>query len=157
MFQILVFVGSCEKTKTQPCDAVSCINGLCNDGHCACDTGYEGSKCQSEIRAKYLGNYIGHESCSITDTATYSISITASTTDIMAIDFWNLWDAGVYTKTYGKIGTDGNIYIPRQTIYSSSTWITGKAMKLNGKLQVSYSIEAYMFGSETDNCVWQQQ
>ncbi len=154
---IFVTVSFMSCKKTQPCYHVSCTNGTCVDGRCKCDTGYEGSKCQSEIRTKFIGTFTGEEPCSITGTATYSVYIEANDTNVAAVNFRNLWGAGDYIYTSGEIGVDGNIYIPRQRIYGYYTWITGKAMMINGKLKVSYSIEDGMFGNQTDNCVWQQQ
>ena len=44
---------------SDPCDDVDCGNGVCDDGTCICDAGYEGLNCETEIRAKYLGTYSG--------------------------------------------------------------------------------------------------
>jgi hypothetical protein len=42
--------------KDDPCDDVTCLNGgTCNDGTCSCQSGYEGSTCGTEVRAKFLG------------------------------------------------------------------------------------------------------
>lgn len=38
---ILIF-GSCKK---DPCEGVNCLHGVCNDGTCYCETGWEGEFC----------------------------------------------------------------------------------------------------------------
>ncbi len=49
-------VNSCKKTD-DPCSGITCQNGgTCNNGSCSCATGYEGSRCETEIRAKYLSS-----------------------------------------------------------------------------------------------------
>lgn len=152
----LALLGSCKQEVIQSCDMVACAAGNCVDGRCKCDSGYTGKQCETETRAKFIGTFSGHEACSITGPFDYEIFIERNDTDISAVNFRNVWNAGEYIYSTGNLGSDGNIYIPRQRIYGYYTWITGKAVLLNGKLKVSYSIEDGMFGSETDNCVWLQ-
>lgn len=45
---------SCSKDE---CEDVVCQNGgTCNDGNCACPVLFEGTRCETEVRAKYNGN-----------------------------------------------------------------------------------------------------
>ena len=108
-----------------------------------------------EVRAKYIGTFTGYEPCSVTGAATYSITISADEADITKVKFYNLWAA--QQNTTGEIRSDGNVYILSQSFYSSST-VAGKAMIVNGKLKVSYSVigDSFLQG-RTDNCVWQQE
>ncbi len=56
---ILLFLGT---SACNPCRNVDCGNGVCNDGDCTCNTGYEkdaSEKCSVEQRAKFLGNWSG--------------------------------------------------------------------------------------------------
>ena len=59
---------SCKKDKDKDkCEDVVCQNGgSCNDGVCSCPAGYEGTNCQTEIREKFLGNFlvVADPSCS---------------------------------------------------------------------------------------------
>lgn len=88
LFLGALFVISC---KTDPCkDKVCGTAGTCSEGICICDTGYEQDSigaCNTEIRAKFLGNYSMKESCmKVSDStvyiATHSIVINNSTTNV---------------------------------------------------------------------------
>lgn len=69
---------SCGGEKEDPCLAIECLNGgVCEDGSCNCEAGYEGTLCTTLSRDKLLGTYDVEESCTdgSSDTATASISI----------------------------------------------------------------------------------
>lgn len=54
----LCFMFSCS----DPCDDVSCgDNGTCDDGTCICDTGYEGTLCDTKIIDKYTGSWVSSD------------------------------------------------------------------------------------------------
>ena len=56
----LFLVFSC----TDPCEDVVCENGgTCDEGTCLCAEGYEGDNCETESRAKYLGDFLGERTC----------------------------------------------------------------------------------------------
>ena len=41
------------------CDNIICLNeGICESGDCDCPLGYEGTTCETESRAKFLGSYL---------------------------------------------------------------------------------------------------
>jgi hypothetical protein len=66
----MLFFSSCTP---DPCKDVTCLNnGTCNDGDCACTTGYEGTDCGTEMRAKFVGtfNISGTVSCPVSGTFT---------------------------------------------------------------------------------------
>jgi hypothetical protein len=43
----IVTIGSCKKEEPDPCENITCQNaGVCNDGTCACPTGYSGTRCE---------------------------------------------------------------------------------------------------------------
>ncbi len=59
LLTILLFLGT---TACNPCSKVDCGNGVCNDGDCTCNAGYEkdaSGSCTIEERAKFLGNWSG--------------------------------------------------------------------------------------------------
>ena len=62
---LLAFTPSCGETDT--CKDVDCgTNGVCIDGNCDCDDGYEigtSGKCDTEWSAKFLGSYTGTDGC----------------------------------------------------------------------------------------------
>lgn len=73
------------------CEGVNCNNnGTCIDGTCACDLGYDGADCETELRLGFIGDYEGPIDCGIilgnTD-ATLSISSEVSAADQISLDF----------------------------------------------------------------------
>ena len=51
-----LFVVGCE----EPCDKVDCQNGgVCDDGYCLCEDGYEGARCQDRVTTALEGKYSG--------------------------------------------------------------------------------------------------
>ena len=58
-----VFYSSCEKDS---CEELRCRNGgACVEGFCRCPEGYEGSECELQAGAKFIGEYIGHTTCEL--------------------------------------------------------------------------------------------
>lgn len=51
------------------CKDVECNTGTCLDGTCECSDGFEGTNCEIEWSAKFLGSYLG------TDVVTASTSV----------------------------------------------------------------------------------
>jgi len=46
------------------CDTIVCLNdGICDNGTCACEPGYEGTLCATLSRAKLIGSYTYDETC----------------------------------------------------------------------------------------------
>ncbi len=72
---ISLTISSCT---TDKCEGVICQNGgTCNDGSCACTTGYEGTNCQTRISEKFIGTYGGTETCDGSGASPISILITS--------------------------------------------------------------------------------
>lgn len=54
-----IFAVSLSSCTSDPCKDVNCgTNGTCVEGNCECDPGYEGTSCETEMRAKFLGTYV---------------------------------------------------------------------------------------------------
>ncbi len=69
---ISVIYTSCERNV---CDNVTCYNGgSCSGGTCLCPLGYEGPQCLTLSITRYLGVYLGYNTCNnnaeVYDTAT---------------------------------------------------------------------------------------
>lgn len=80
--------------------AVALIGGLATFSSCTktCDSGYEGDKCNTEIRAKFVGQWQGNESCTV-GSDTYTLTI-ANASDILKITLNNVYgQAFVATAT----------------------------------------------------------
>lgn len=111
---------SCKKD--DPCDDVVCMNGgTCNDGSCACATGYEGSTCATEVRAKFVGTYNGTFTCP-GNTATINMTISNSAAGITSVVISDGFDNWIGTVSGSSVN------IATQTI-SGGTTISG-----NGQL-----------------------
>jgi hypothetical protein len=62
--------------KDKPCDVVVCANsGVCVDGTCDCQLGYEGIHCETAMRDKYLGFYGVNENGTLTGSTQYNVNI----------------------------------------------------------------------------------
>ncbi len=77
-----IYFNSC---KTDPCKDVVCANGgQCIDGTCSCAAGYEGTTCETEVRAKIIAQYSVNENCTVSGPATYNVTI-ASISDVTKV------------------------------------------------------------------------
>lgn len=79
-----LFFSSCK----DECKDVTCNNGgVCVEGACDCATGYEGSDCSTETRAKFVGTYsvTGTVTCPVTGNGTITTtSLVVSTSSSAA-------------------------------------------------------------------------
>ena len=87
-----IFMTSCGET--DPCKDVDCgANGTCFEGSCVCNQGYEGSDCNTEWSAKFLGDYSAKSSCLAANETYQGDIVRVSATEIRINEF------GAYTGT----------------------------------------------------------
>ncbi|MDX2002756.1 MAG: hypothetical protein SFW35_10010 [Chitinophagales bacterium] len=145
LFGVLTF-SSCE---SDPCKDVTCVNGTATedgeDCNCVCETGYEGTQCDELVRAKYLGNYNGSESCT-SGTDVYAVSVTAGTTDL-DVQISNIYDAGFFTNA--TVNADGNLTIASQSFGTGT--ISGSGSINGNTVTITYTITA---GGVADQCTY---
>lgn len=104
---------SCKKD--DPCDNVVCSNGgTCNDGTCACATGYEGTTCATEVRAKFIGTYTGTFACP-GNNFTVNMTINPSAQGVTSVVFSDGADTWVGTVSGSSVN------IATQTITGGTT------------------------------------
>jgi hypothetical protein len=96
-----LLAGAFSSCDNDPCKDVVCgTQGVCQEGLCICNTGYEkdsANLCNTAIRAKYLGanqgpaSYAVSESCAGGSAGTFSMTATAATsiTEIVMSNFGN--------------------------------------------------------------------
>ena len=85
-----VLYTSCNKDE---CKDVTCQNGgTCSGGNCTCVVGYEGTRCETKSRDKFVGVYVGTEACTV-GTDNYSITISANS-DAIKLTLTNLYNNG---------------------------------------------------------------
>lgn len=124
----ITVLSSCKKD--DPCDSVVCQNGgTCNDGSCACATGYEGTTCGTEIRAKFIGTYNGNFSCP-GNNSTVNMTINNSAQGITSVVFSDGFDTWVGTVS-GSSVTIATQTISGGTTISGSGQLAGNILTLN--------------------------
>jgi hypothetical protein len=124
----LVTFNACTPDK---CKNVGCAySGVCKEGVCLCQLGYEGEHCETTTREKFLGIYDVNEDGTITGPASYSISISkGNKIDEVFIDNFNNQVQGV--KVYGICQKD-SLFIPYQMMVlpaplNDTFYVSGKA------------------------------
>lgn len=110
---VMFSFSSCEE---DPCKDVTCAatgtatesNGTCS---CVCDSGYEGTDCSTLSRTKFIGTYTVADACSASGSASYTVVITASSTDetrVLISNFWDSYAANVVASVDGNTITIAN-------------------------------------------------
>lgn len=129
----ILTIVSCKEDEA--CTPDTCSNGSCSSGSCVCVSGYEGSECDIEQRAKFLGLYSFSENCN-GSSFNYAASIGkgSSVNAVILFDFYALPNTEIKATVYGQ-----NITIGQQTIIhdgneysiSGSGSISGQLLTLN--------------------------
>lgn len=148
LFQILgvaaiatIGLASCE---TDACQDVTCDNGgTCVEGDCVCATGYEGTNCETLVRAAFLGNYNITETCD-SGSDSYAVTVTAGTSDT-EVEIENLYGAGLFTT--GTVNSSGSITIANQ-VFGNGT-ISGTITENAGVLTITYTVAV---SGQSDTC-----
>ena len=119
-----------------------------------CDEGFEGDKCDTEIREKVVGTYSVTEDCTVTGGATYSVSITKSGTDVTKV---LINPMGGYPSSTGTVSVDGtSITIAEQT--TGGYTFSGSGTINNGGASITVTYTVGTGGvSETCNGTWTKQ
>jgi hypothetical protein len=120
-----------------------------------CDKGYEGSKCDTEVRAKILNTYKVQESCSTTGTATYNVTISKSGTDVTKVLVTPFAGYPAVTATVSVDGT--TLTIESQTVAGFSYSGTGTITGDGATLSVTYNISGAGGGAESCTGTWSKQ
>lgn len=69
---ILLFFILFNNACTDKCKDVNCNNGICIDGNCSCDFGWQGDACDTKISSKFFGIWTGYLDCA-NDTVNFKI------------------------------------------------------------------------------------
>lgn len=137
-----VLYSSCTKDE---CKDVTCQNGgVCSGGNCTCVVGYEGTRCETKSRDKFVGTYVGSELCTI-GTDNYSITISANS-DNVKLTYTNLYNnTPVITAVCTMTGTDAFSFSGTQ----STITFSGTGKLVGNQLTVDYTITD---GTSTNTC-----
>jgi hypothetical protein len=131
-----IIYSACNKNK---CHNVVCLNNsVCNSGNCVCLVGYEGNRCQTLSRNKFIFTYNGHDLCGDSSKFTqYSIHILAvlhDSTEMVITNFLNnAYDSAICTIQ----STDSFTFIGS----NNSTTYTGSGHLSNDSLRMTYHVE----------------
>lgn len=126
--------------KDDPCDNVVCQNGgSCNDGSCSCATGFEGSTCGTEVRAKFIGSYNGNFACP-GNNSTVNMTISNSAQGITSVVFSDGFDTWIGTVNGSSVAIATQT-ISGGTTISGSGQLAGNILTLN--LNLSGTICTY--------------
>lgn len=132
-FAAITFVSSCTKT---------------------CDEGFEGDKCDTEIRAKVIGTYNVDENCTSTGDADYSVTITNSGTDVTKV---LINPFGGYPASTGTVSVDGtSLTIASQTTGGYTFSGSGTINNGGASISVTYTVSD---GTDSETCTgtWTKQ
>jgi hypothetical protein len=136
---IMVVVGvSCN---TDKCKTIVCANGsYCQLGNCVCPVGWEGPSCETESRAKFLGNWMVYEKGSSSFSAQYPITILKDTfstvqNNVRISNFNNYFKGTILASV-----VHDTITIPNQEL-------EGKTVFGKGYIYTSDDVNYYQYGS----------
>lgn len=144
-FGMMFNFASCTEDvcKDVDCGANGTADGTGTTCVCNCETGYEGTTCQTLVRAKYLGSFNGNETCA-NSTDIYAVTIAAGATDV-AVTITNLYGAGLITN--GTVNAEGGITVPSQTFGTGT--ISGSVTRTGGVTTIAFTITV---GGSADAC-----
>lgn len=89
IFAAVVYT-ACNKDK---CKDVICLNlGACDGGVCKCPVGYEGDRCQTKSRDKFIKTFNGWDTCSSRTFHPYKLKFTAVIGNPLQLMLKNVFD-----------------------------------------------------------------
>ncbi|HMN32193.1 MAG: hypothetical protein IT215_01425 [Chitinophagaceae bacterium] len=116
---MLLFSVSFFSCKTDKCKQVTCAySGVCKEGVCLCQIGYEGEHCETVTRDKFKGIFNVNEDGTISGVAQYSLSI-ENGEKINEVTIKNLQNVYKDFKVRGVTYLD-TLTIPNQMLPDSS-------------------------------------
>lgn len=105
----------------------------CSKDDDSCATGYEGTDCKTLSRDKFIGTYVGSETCTV-GSDNYTMTIAANSDEI------KLTLTNLYNDNYTAIGTMTGTNTFSFSGSQSGTTFTGTGSLSGNQLTVSYTL-----------------
>jgi hypothetical protein len=129
--------------------ALAVIGSIATLASCTktCDEGFEGDKCDVEVREKVIGTYGMTETCSVTGVANYDIVITKASANVLNV---LISPFGGYVGATGTAKVEGNtITISAQSSVGFNFNGSGTISNDGANISLSYTISD---GTNTESC-----
>lgn len=122
------------------CKDVVCSNGgACVDGNCNCTTGYEGTTCQTEVRAKFVKSWTASDKnvSDSKDLPTYTSNVVAGTTvsDVKISKFSD----GLFIADVKATVTGTTITVPSQQPDNDGYYVEGSGTYNSTDMTISWT------------------
>ncbi len=161
LFPLFIFGAFLAVTSTScadKCKDVECNTGTCLDGTCECGAGYEGTNCEIEWSAKFIGSYLGQDVVTVStsvpsNVGTYPLTKPAvvtrvSETEIQISNFGG-FDSILKATLKAADHFDINYTDPGARVFTGEGHLSGNT--LSGTYRVTYSDASYDEGTFTYN------
>lgn len=135
-FGVVTFT-ACTKDE---CKDVVCQNGgTCVSGACVCPTGYEGTNCETETRAKFIKSWSASDMAGTTPIV-YNCSIAAGA-NISSVLISNSFSDNFFAGVINGTVSDNTLTVPSQKPDAGGNYsVQGSATYNLGKLTWTYTI-----------------
>lgn len=150
---IAILLSACE---SNPCEEISCgEHGTCNETteQCDCDEFYEGTNCEEEVRAKFIGNWSGTGVCDYNPTNLFNLDAAVSggvELDVVKIQSSNILQEFTIT---GNLDENNQIVIPTFMTNISSNEYDGTMVYDEENNALVLTLRAFVNGN-IDTCVY---
>lgn len=134
------------------CKDVVCQNGgTCTEGICDCPSGYEGTLCETEIRAKFKGTWTVLDNCSQSGTSGYSVSVVNGTA-LNEVNITNFW--GAFTAPVKATVTGNTISVASQQPDNDGWFVSGQGSVSGNTMTWNYTITSPAGQSDVCTATW---
>ena len=131
-----VVYSACTKDR---CNNVACQNGgACDNGNCVCAPGYEGGRCETYSRTKFITNFNGGDSCTKGGVNGYALRFYAVLTNPVQMTMKNFLGNNNDSATCTLEAADSFIFNGS----NNSVTYRGYGILSNDSLHLSYHVQA---------------
>jgi hypothetical protein len=122
------------------CADVVCSNGgSCVDGTCACPTGYEGTKCETESRTKFTKSWACSDITGSAPALVYNCVI-SNGVNVTSVIISNTFSSNFFANTISATVNGNTITIPQQTPDNNGVKVSGSGTISGNKINWTYTL-----------------